>query len=67
MGKFITSVNHLNPLRSSQGWRGGGEVWWSPRHIINLSPVELSGPLFIFGQVPDKDDKEWIQVINAEG
>ena len=24
MGKLITSVNHLNPLRFSQGWRG---VW----------------------------------------
>ena len=24
--------------------------------IINLSPVEMSGPLFIFGWVPDKDD-----------
>ena len=28
---------------------GGGGRQWSPTHLINESPVELSVPLFIFG------------------
>ena len=38
------------------GVEGGGGGWWSPTHLINESPVELSVPLFIFGLVPDNDD-----------
>ena len=34
----------------------GGGGWWSPTHLTNESPVELSVPLFIFGLVPDNED-----------
>ena len=31
------------------GVKGGGGHQWSPTHLINESPVELSVPLFRFG------------------
>ena len=35
------------------GWMGGGVGFGGHQ---GTSPVELSVPLFIFGQAPDKDD-----------
>ena len=55
-GKMYHFCESSKSIEIFTGVEGGGWVWWSPRHIINESPVELSEPLFIFGQVPDKDD-----------